>query len=60
MTTNTEVPEYVAYAHMDTLHDLARPRSDVRGELTFILISQVQELLFRALIHDLDQARSRL
>lgn len=60
MTTDAEKPEYVTYAHMDTLHDLARPRSDVRGELTFILISQVQELLFRALVHDLDQARSRL
>ena len=54
MTPN---PEYVSYARMDSLHELAQPRSDAQGELNFILISQVKELLFRALTDDLDQAR---
>ncbi|PXX54763.1 tryptophan 2,3-dioxygenase [Nocardia tenerifensis] len=62
MTTAPEyvAPEYVTYAHMDRLHELARPRSDARGELNFILISHVKELLFRAVIDDLDTARGAL
>ncbi len=53
-------PEYVAYARMDRLHELARPRSEARGELNFILISHVKELLFRAVTDDLDTARAAL
>ncbi|MFI5778980.1 tryptophan 2,3-dioxygenase [Nocardia sp. NPDC051570] len=56
----TRAPEYVAYAHMDQLHELQRPRSDARGELNFILLSHVKELLFRAVADDLDVARKAL
>lgn len=56
----TQVPEYVSYARMDELHELQCPRSDARGELNFILLSHVKELLFRAVIDDLDTARGAL
>lgn len=56
----TQAPEYVSYAHMDELHELQQPRSDARGELNFILLSHVKELLFRAVIDDLDSARKAL
>ena len=56
----TRAPEYVTYARMDELHELQRPRSGARGELNFILISDVKELLFRAVSDDLDQARHAL
>ncbi|MBB6120573.1 tryptophan 2,3-dioxygenase [Nocardiopsis algeriensis] len=56
----TAVPEYVSYARMEELHELQRPRSDVRGELSFLLISHVKELLFRVVISDLDAARTAL
>ncbi|WP_018681047.1 tryptophan 2,3-dioxygenase [Actinokineospora enzanensis] len=56
----TRTPEYVSYAHMDKLHELQHPRSDARGELNFILLSHVKELLFRAVTDDLDTAREAL
>lgn len=56
----TEAPEYVAYARMDELHELQQPRSTARGELNFILLSQVKELLFRAITDDLGNARQAL
>lgn len=56
----TQAPEYVSYARMDELHELQRPRSDARGELNFILLSHVKELLFRAVTNDLDTARHAL
>jgi tryptophan 2,3-dioxygenase len=56
----TQAPEYVSYARMDELHELQRPRSDARGELNFLLLSHVQELLFRAVIDDLGSARAGL
>ena len=56
----TQTSEYVSYAHMNELHELQQPRSDARGELNFILISHVKELLFRAVTDDLDIARSAL
>ncbi|MFF3544726.1 tryptophan 2,3-dioxygenase family protein [Streptomyces platensis] len=56
----TRAHEYVAYARMDELHELQQPRSDARGELNFLLISHVKELLFRAVSDDLDQARQAL
>ncbi|NEA50180.1 tryptophan 2,3-dioxygenase family protein [Streptomyces sp. SID10815] len=53
-------PEYVSYARMDELHELQHPRSEARGELNFILLSHVKELLFRAVTDDLDTARHAL
>jgi tryptophan 2,3-dioxygenase len=37
---------YAAYAGIDTLHSLLRPRTDVPGERSFIVATQVMELLF--------------
>ncbi|MFF7242652.1 tryptophan 2,3-dioxygenase [Embleya sp. NPDC008237] len=51
---------YVSYARMDELHELARPRTDSPRELTFILISHVKEILFRAIHVELDQARTAI
>lgn len=56
----TQAPEYVSYARMDELHELQRPRSDARGELNFLLLSHVKELLFRAVTDDLEHARDAL
>lgn len=56
----TQLPEYVTYAHMNELHELQRPRSEARGELNFLLLSHVKELLFRAVTDDLDCARGAL
>ncbi|MFF3690564.1 tryptophan 2,3-dioxygenase [Streptomyces sp. NPDC002187] len=53
-------PPYVTYAHMDRLHELQQPRSDSPRELTFLLISHVKELLFRAVLVEVDQAREQL
>ncbi|WP_433598111.1 tryptophan 2,3-dioxygenase [Nocardia sp. CA-135953] len=53
-------PEYVSYAHMDRLHELAHPRTESAQELSFILLSHVKELLFRMAYVDLGQARSQL
>ncbi|MGW5518575.1 tryptophan 2,3-dioxygenase [Nocardia africana] len=56
----TSAPRYVAHGRMDELHALARPHTDSPFELTFILLSQVKELLFRAVYVELDQARRHL
>ncbi|MGC5346240.1 tryptophan 2,3-dioxygenase [Streptomyces sp. DT24] len=59
-TDEGAAPPYVSYAHMDVLHQLQQPRTDSPRELTFLLISHVKELLFRALLVELDQARDQL
>jgi tryptophan 2,3-dioxygenase len=51
---------YVRFASLDELHDLQFPSSDSPLELSFILITQVKELLFRMLHVELDTARTRL
>ncbi|MEU6083135.1 tryptophan 2,3-dioxygenase family protein [Streptomyces sp. NPDC047108] len=51
---------YVGYARMDALHALQEPRTDSPFEMSFILISQVKELLFRMVHLEVDEARSRL
>lgn len=51
---------YVDYARMDTLHSLQEPRTASPFEMSFILISQVKELLFRMVHLEVDQARERL
>lgn len=56
----TEPAPYVAYAAMDRLHELAKPVTDSPRELTFILVSQVKELLFRVVHTEVDQARREL
>jgi tryptophan 2,3-dioxygenase len=53
-------PPYVSYARMDELHRLAEPVTDSPRELTFILLSHVQELLFRMVYVEADQARTQV
>lgn len=48
---------YEEYAHIDALHRLQRPRTDVPAELSFIVATQVMELLFGLLEHEWKQAR---
>ncbi|MBW1600579.1 tryptophan 2,3-dioxygenase [Streptomyces sp. JJ66] len=45
---------------MDALHALQEPRTSSPFEMSFILISQVKELLFRMVHLEADQARARL
>ncbi|GAB3654678.1 tryptophan 2,3-dioxygenase [Actinocorallia lasiicapitis] len=51
---------YVDYARLDTLHDLQRPRTGESAELSFIVTTQVMELLFGLLAHEWEQARDAL
>jgi tryptophan 2,3-dioxygenase len=51
---------YVQFACLDELHDMQFPSSDSPLELSFILITQVKELLFRMLYVELDTARSHI
>jgi tryptophan 2,3-dioxygenase len=51
---------YVRFACLDELHDLQFPSTDSPLELSFILITQVKELLFRMMYVELDVARSRV
>jgi tryptophan 2,3-dioxygenase len=48
---------YVSYACTDELQEMQFPASDSPLELSFILITQVKELLFRMLYVELDTAR---
>lgn len=43
---------YAAYAGIDTLHALLRPRTDVPAETGFIVTTQVMELLFGLIRHE--------
>ncbi|GAB3123766.1 tryptophan 2,3-dioxygenase [Streptomyces calidiresistens] len=60
MNEPNEPNEYVGYARMDALHSLQEPRTESPFEMSFILISQVKELLFRMVHLEVDQARARL
>ena len=51
---------YVRYASTDALHEMQSPESDSPFELSFVLVTQVKELLFRMLYVELDAARSHL
>lgn len=51
------VAPYVSYANMDVLHELQFPVTESPLELSFILVSQVKELIFRMIYVELDQAR---
>ncbi|HEX3786186.1 MAG TPA: tryptophan 2,3-dioxygenase family protein [Pseudonocardiaceae bacterium] len=57
---NGDAAPYVRFASLEELHDLQFPSSDSPFELSFILITQVKELLFRMLYVELDVARSRV
>jgi tryptophan 2,3-dioxygenase len=51
---------YAAFAGLEELHALQSPSSDSPLELSFILVTQVKELLFRMLHVELDTARKHL
>jgi tryptophan 2,3-dioxygenase len=53
----SEATPYAEYARLDDLHHLQQPRSDVPAELSFIVTTQVMELLFGLLEHEWSQAR---
>jgi tryptophan 2,3-dioxygenase len=54
------VPPYVEYAKSDVLFGLQDLRSEEPSELAFLIISQVQELLFKLLYEDLCRVRALL
>lgn len=51
---------YASYAALDQLHALQKPRTDVGAELSFIVTTQVMELLFGLLLHEWTQAQEAL
>jgi tryptophan 2,3-dioxygenase len=54
-----EIP-YDAYVRTDVLHDLQRPLTDAPGEMSFLVITQVMELYFNLVAHELLAARESL
>lgn len=53
-------PGYIAYARMDTLLELQHPQTDEPAEMAFLVISQVEELLFHLLATDVEQTADQL
>jgi tryptophan 2,3-dioxygenase len=51
---------YAAYAGIDTLHSLLRPRTDAAAERSFIVATQVMELLFGQLRFEWTEAQHSL
>ena len=51
---------YVAYAEMDALLSLQRPRTAAPTEPAFIIVSQIKELLFKLLHTELESTRDEL
>jgi tryptophan 2,3-dioxygenase len=51
---------YAEYGHIETLLSLQTPRTDAPAELSFIVGTQVMELLFALIRHEWEDARTRL
>jgi tryptophan 2,3-dioxygenase len=51
---------YADYAHIETLLSLQTPRTNAPAEYSFIVATQVMELLFTLLRHDWENARAQL
>jgi tryptophan 2,3-dioxygenase len=51
---------YDAYVHASTLHALQRTLSGDPGEMSFLVVSQIMELYFNLIRHELQQARDHL
>ncbi|MER8182795.1 tryptophan 2,3-dioxygenase family protein [Kitasatospora sp. NPDC094015] len=51
---------YARYVHLDLLHSLQQPRSKVPAEYSFIISTQVMELLFDLLHHEWTAAQHAL
>ena len=57
---DTGATPYERYARLDVLHTLQQPRSKVDAELSFIITTQVMELLFDLLRHEWTRAQHAL
>ncbi|WP_084723340.1 tryptophan 2,3-dioxygenase [Streptomonospora alba] len=55
-----EAAAYTDYVHTETLLSLQRPRTGESAELSFIITTQVMELLFRLIRHHWEEARDAL
>ncbi|MCY1136743.1 tryptophan 2,3-dioxygenase family protein [Actinoplanes sp. Pm04-4] len=51
---------YDAYVHASTLHTLQRTLSGDPGEMSFLVVSQIMELYFKLIRHELEQARDHV
>ncbi|MFI5937410.1 tryptophan 2,3-dioxygenase [Actinoplanes sp. NPDC051494] len=51
---------YEAYVRTDVLHSLQRTLSDDPGEMSFLVVSQIMELYFKLVRHELLQARDHV
>jgi len=60
ITEYGERTPYLDYSHIDTLLDLQHPRSGTHDEMTFYIMGQVIELLFKLLHHELVHARKAI
>jgi tryptophan 2,3-dioxygenase len=51
---------YDEYLHATELHALQHPLSETSGEMSFLVVCQIQELYFGLVRHDLDEVRRHL
>ncbi|GAA2504134.1 tryptophan 2,3-dioxygenase [Winogradskya humida] len=51
---------YDTYTHASTLHTLQQPLSTDPGEMSFLVVSQIMELYFNLVRHELREARTLL
>ena len=51
---------YARYLGLDTMLAAQHPRSDAHDELLFIIIHQASELWMKLLLHELEEARTRI
>jgi tryptophan 2,3-dioxygenase len=51
---------YDSYVHASTLHTLQRTLSGDPGEMSFLVVSQIMELYFKLVRHELREARDHL
>ncbi|MGD9484768.1 tryptophan 2,3-dioxygenase family protein [Streptomyces sp. TRM70308] len=51
---------YIDYQHLDLLHALQQPHTDHPAEMTFYLVGQAKELLFKLLVEEIATVRSAL
>ena len=51
---------YDSYVHASTLHTLQRTLSGDPGEMSFLVVSQIMELYFNLIRHELTQAREHV
>jgi tryptophan 2,3-dioxygenase len=51
---------YDSYVHASTLHTLQRTISGDPGEMSFLVVSQIMELYFKLIRHELAQARDHV